>query len=76
MVCFQCATMVTMVGMEHSDSSIIDALGGNTKVAELCEISSQAVSKWRREGIPQARLMYLRLARPEAFQTAGAPKAV
>lgn len=55
--------------MEHSDSSIIDALGGNTKVAELFMISSQAVSKWRREGIPQARLMYLELARPDVFKS-------
>lgn len=54
-------------GMEHFDSSVIDILGGNTKVAELCHISSQAVSKWRREGIPQARRQFLELAFPEAF---------
>lgn len=67
--------MVTIGGMEHHDSSIIDALGGNTKVAVLCNVSSQAVSKWRREGIPEARLMYLRLARPEVFSAAESPKA-
>ena len=66
--------MVTIGGMEHHDSSIIDALGGNAKVAELCKVSSQAVSKWRREGIPMARLMYLRLARPEAFPATESPK--
>jgi len=53
--------------MDHFDSSVIDALGGNSKVAELCNISSQAVSKWRREGIPQARRQFLELAFPEAF---------
>lgn len=53
--------------MEHFDSSVIDSIGGNAKVAELCNISSQAVSKWRREGIPQARRQFLELAFPEAF---------
>ena len=60
--------MVTMPDMDHSHSSIIDALGGNARVAEICNISSQAVSKWRREGIPEARLMYLRLLRPDLFE--------
>jgi len=45
----------------------IDALGGTNKVAELCGVSPQAVSQWRTDGMPQARLMYLRLLRPDAF---------
>ena len=53
--------------MNIFDSSVIDSLGGNSKVAELCHISSQAVSKWRREGIPQARRQFLEMAFPEAF---------
>ena len=53
--------------MNIFDSSVIDSLGGNSKVAELCHISSQAVSKWRREVIPQARRQFLELAFPEAF---------
>jgi hypothetical protein len=54
--------------MEHSNHSVvIDRLGGNVAVAGLCRVTSQAVSKWRRDGIPPARLMFLRLARPEAF---------
>ena len=61
--------MVTMFGMRHSDSQIIDRLGGNAKVAAELKISSQAVSKWRNEGIPEARLMYLRIAHPQAFDT-------
>lgn len=75
MVCILGATIVTICGMEHSDSSIIDALGGNTQVAALCEISSQAVSKWRRDGIPRARLMFLRLLRPDVFDDKSEQKA-
>lgn len=49
-------------------SKIIDRLGGNSEVSRLFEISSQAVSKWRREGIPNPRMMYLKLARPDVFE--------
>lgn len=59
--------MVTMICMDHSDSPIIDRLGGNSALAELFDISSQAVSKWRKEGIPNARRMYLELKFPEVF---------
>lgn len=52
---------------QHPDSAIIDALGGSGRVAELCRVTSQAVSYWRRYGIPQARRMYLQLLRPEVF---------
>lgn len=59
--------MVNIAGMkDHKHSLIIDSLGGTTQVADLCRVSPQAVSKWRREGIPEARLMYLRLLRPDA----------
>jgi hypothetical protein len=54
--------------MNHdTTSSAIDKLGGTAEVARLCEVSPQAVSKWRREGIPRARLLYLRAIRPGAF---------
>lgn len=61
--------VVTIACMNiHSDHSrIIDQLGGTTKVAALCQVKSQAVSRWRRDGIPQARLMYLQLIAPKAF---------
>lgn len=49
-------------------SQIIDALGGSSKVAELCEVTVGAVSQWRDDGIPKARLMFLRLAKPEVFE--------
>lgn len=48
-------------------SKIIDDLGGTNAVAELCEVTPQAVSQWREDGIPNARLMFLKLARPDIF---------
>lgn len=51
----------------HPHTSTIDILGGSAAVARLCQVRSQAVSQWRRRGIPPARLAYLRLLRPEAF---------
>lgn len=62
-------TMVTICVMEHiNHSEIIDKFGGTVAVARICNVSSQAVSKWRNEGIPEARLMYLKLLKPELFQ--------
>ena len=48
-------------------NTLIERLGGTVKVSELCEVSAQAVSQWRTEGIPKARLMFLKLARPDVF---------
>jgi hypothetical protein len=50
--------------MDQTHSRLIDELGGTAKVAAICHVSSQAVSKWRRHGIPMARLMYLKVAHP------------
>jgi hypothetical protein len=55
---------------EIEPAQVIDALGGTGAVAKLCEVSSQAVTQWRRAGIPRARLMYLRAVRPAAFEAA------
>lgn len=52
---------------EPTANEVIDALGGTAAVARLCEIRPPSVSEWRRSGIPQARLMYLRAIRPAAF---------
>jgi hypothetical protein len=46
---------------------IIERLGGTVKTAELCDVSNQAVSQWRTDGIPRARIMYLRVVRPDVF---------
>lgn len=48
-------------------NQIIDALGGSTEVAKLCDVTVGAVSQWRHDGIPRARLMFLELARPRVF---------
>jgi hypothetical protein len=52
--------------MTHSE--IIDALGGTSKVAELCEVTTGAVSQWRDDGIPRARLLFLKAVRPDVFK--------
>ncbi len=54
---------------------IIDLLGGTKQVADLCEVSMQAVSQWREKGIPKARLAFLRLAKPHAFDPVAPTKA-
>lgn len=54
-------------------NKIIDALGGTNAVAELCEVTPQAVSQWRDDGIPQARLMFIKVIRPEIFGLRTAP---
>lgn len=70
MVCILAVTIVTMLGMAHLEhSKLIDSLGGTGAVADLCGgITSQAVSKWRRTGIPIPWLKFLELKRPELFE--------
>jgi DNA-binding transcriptional regulator YdaS (Cro superfamily) len=46
---------------------IIDVLGGTAKVAALCEVTPGAVSQWKSDGIPAARLMFLKAVRPDVF---------
>jgi hypothetical protein len=48
-------------------TEIIDRLGGISEVARLCEIKPPSVHEWKERGIPKARLMFLKLARPEVF---------
>jgi hypothetical protein len=54
---------------QHSDSEIIDALGGTAEVARLCKVKPPSVSEWRWSGIPPARRQFLELARPDVFGT-------
>jgi hypothetical protein len=54
--------------MNYDANKIIDALGGTCKVAEMCEVKPPSVSEWRTEGIPRARLMYLKVIRPDVFK--------
>lgn len=50
-------------------TEIIQRLGGTTKTAALCEVTAQAVSQWRTSGIPKTQLKFLRLARPDVFDS-------
>lgn len=50
-----------------NDSDVIDNLGGTGEVARICDVTPQAVSQWREDGIPPARRMYLKLLRPDVF---------
>lgn len=55
---------------------IIADLGGPSEVARLCEVEPQAVSQWfgvdkktgEKRNIPKARLMYLKVIRPDVFE--------
>lgn len=49
-------------------NEVIDALGGTSEVARLCEIQPPSVSDWRKYGIPKAQMKFLRLAKPEIFE--------
>lgn len=46
-------------------TDFIELLGGTSAVAKLCECTPQGVSQWKENGIPKARLQYLRLLRPD-----------
>ncbi len=48
-------------------NTIIDRLGGTSKVAAICGRTKSAVSQWRRNGIPEAWERFLRTQHPEAF---------
>lgn len=47
---------------------VIKRLGGVCAVAKLLQCKHPAVSRWPHTGIPKARLMYLRVVRPDAFE--------
>lgn len=53
--------------MDKEANRIIDDLGGTNAVARMFDIEPPSVSDWRKTGIPKARLMYLKLARPDLF---------
>lgn len=46
---------------------IIDAMDGTVKVSEIFDITTGAVSQWRTDGIPDARLFSIKLMRPDLF---------
>lgn len=60
-----------MTNEEQSEAKrVIALLGGPTKTGKLFGISKGAVSQWHENGIPDSRMMFLRLARPDIFAAA------
>lgn len=56
-----------MLSWRMDPNALIERLGGPTAVARLCEVTPQAVSQWRDNGIPKPWEKYLRLLRPDVF---------
>jgi hypothetical protein len=52
---------------KHQDEALIDKLGGTSKAAKFFDVDPASVSGWRWTGLPRARMMYLKLARPDLF---------
>ncbi|HBD37092.1 MULTISPECIES: hypothetical protein [unclassified Cupriavidus] len=61
--------------MDQLANIVIDRLGGTSAVAKICEIKPPSVHEWRENGIPKARLQFLRLAYPDAFKGLEEPSA-
>jgi hypothetical protein len=55
-------------------NKIIDSLGGTSAVAKMFSIKIPSVCDWRHNGIPPARLMYLKVVRPDLFIEDEKPK--
>lgn len=49
--------------MNTHATQVIEALGGTAAVARICEVSMPSVSDWKKDGIPPARMMFLRAVR-------------
>ncbi|WP_460290990.1 hypothetical protein [Bacillus cereus] len=51
-------------------NKIIDALGGTSVVAEMCNLTTGAVSQWRtsENGIPKSWVKYFTAIRPDLFE--------
>jgi len=47
---------------------VIECLGGNKEVAKMFAITSEAVSAWRKRGIPKQIERHLRVVRADLFK--------
>lgn len=54
--------------MDQLANTVITRLGGTSAVAKICEIKPPSVHEWRVNGIPKARLQFLRVAYPHVFE--------
>jgi hypothetical protein len=64
----------TSFGNSMDSKTIIDALGGPSEVARLCDLTPQAVSQWygkdadgKERDMPKSWRRYFELARPDLF---------
>lgn len=53
--------------MNTHATKVISALGETAKVARMFGVTMPSVSDWKRDGIPSARMMYLKLAHKKAL---------
>lgn len=49
--------------MNTAATEIIERLGGTAKVSRLFGLAMPSVSDWKRDGIPPARVMFLKVAK-------------
>lgn len=52
-----------MCRMNTAATEIIERLGGTAKVSRLFGLAMPSVSDWKRDGIPPARVMFLKVAK-------------
>lgn len=57
--------------LNHHHNTLIDLMGGTVLVAKAFHVSSQAVSKWRRTGIPKDKVMILSMIRENIISNQG-----
>ena len=46
---------------KHPHTKLIELLGGTTVEAKIYNVKKPSVSAWRKNGIPEARMMYLEI---------------
>lgn len=53
--------------MNQPATQVIEALGGTAAAARIFNLSMPSVSDWKKDGIPEARVMFLRVAYRKAL---------
>lgn len=56
------------VGIKIDVDKMIELLGGVAETARLWEVTTSAVSQWRKSGAPGDFLKFLRIARPRIYR--------
>lgn len=55
-------------------AALISHLGGTTATAAFFDVEPPSVSEWKYNGVPKARLMYVKAVRPDLFDESGGIK--